>query len=366
MIHYATFLSKRILHRKSNIWMMLATMVIVIIFLVMNIRSQGEVRDAFVSEINLESQMDMDNIESYSPSYEKLLEYYDEENWPMFYTEYDAILQGHKQVVENTIAISGEEGASLDRGLASFIDRQLKHITYLKEHNLVYENLNFPIFGVSFTTSISQWILPVMITLYCIYILTQVFAIDYVKGADISCLFPIGKWKVFLTKMIVGIGFAILIYISILTFTFLAATLLSGNTGLSYPIMIQDVTGSWMAIKAATFWKEWFVIGLFFYISLSVFMYILSIFIREEGHLVFIALCIVLGVSFLPTIVDYVKEVSHLIPTTYMNYVNVVNGSLIHQYYNMNISAITGIKVLSIFTALQTMFCMIYVHFRSS
>ena len=149
--------------------------------------------------------------------------------------------------------------------------------------------------------------------------------------------------------MIVGIGFAILIYISILTFTFLAATLLSGNTGLSYPIMIQDVTGSWMAIKAATFWKEWFVIGLFFYISLSVFMYILSIFIREEGHLVFIALCIVLGVSFLPTIVDYV-----------------VNGSLIHQYYNMNISAITGIKVLSIFTALQTMFCMIYVRFRSS
>ena len=191
MIHYATFLSKRILHRKSNIWMMLVTMLIVIIFIVMNIRSQGETRDAFVSQINLESQMDMDNIELYSPSYEKLLEYYDEENWPMFYTEYDTILQGHKEVVENTITVSSGEGALLDRGLVSFIDKQIKHITYLKEHNLVYENLDFPILGVSFTTFMSYRILPVMITLYCIYILTQVFAIDYVKGADISCLFPI-------------------------------------------------------------------------------------------------------------------------------------------------------------------------------
>lgn len=368
MRNYATFLSKRILCNKSNIWAMFVIVAIVTIYLIMNIRSQEGFREEVKSQIQTEgaySADDIEGVEARKQSYERLLAYYDQKNWSMFYMEYEAILQNQKQVIENTISISGGEDPST-HAMSSDIDKKISYITYLKKYNLAYENFDFPIFGLSFTTHILQLILPTIITLYCIYILAQIFVMDYVKEVDISYLFPLGKWKVFLTKMTVGIMFTIFINIAIIVLTFLISSLLSGNTGLSYPIMIQNVAGAWNAIKASTFLKEWLVLVIFFYINLSFFMYILSIFIRDAGHLIFIAICIVLGMSFLPMIVDYIKVFAHLIPTTYMNYVSVATGDLLHRYHNMHITTITGMKVLSITALLQIVICMIYMKCRST
>lgn len=353
MIHYAKFLSKRILCRKSNIYLILASIAIVCVFLVMNMRSQDTLRE------NIESQLQATHHEGYFNRgvYEKLLSYYDNKDWPMVYSEYSKILEENREASENAIQLTNDT-TNISNESLSYFNRELAYIQYLNNHNLVYENAEFPIFGLTFTTSISQIILPIMITSICIYILSQLFTIEYSKHIDMSMLLPIGKRKVFLTKMILGITISILVFSIILLSSFILASLFTFHIGLEYPIMVQDIsTGSWLAIKAVTLFKDWFFIGSLFLVNVCLFTCILSFFIKEEGPLFLVTICIILGLALLPMVTGYCTTIAHILPTTYMNYVDVVIGTFTIRYGNVNVSTSTGFQVLSIVFAVQLVLC---------
>ena len=295
-------------------------------------------------------------------TYQQIMDHVNNGDWMKVYEEYSKVLKFRISLLDQSNVIDDEDTASMD--MASDTYKQLTYIDYLKNHSLNYEDQDFPIYGMSFMTSIAQFILPVLITIACIYILTQLFTLDYTKDCDISRLYPLSRGNVLCTKLLVGIGFSILIYSLILLFSFLVSTLFSFHGGFQYPILIKEqATGTWSTICTLTLFKEWHVVGFLFYICLTLFMNILSIFIREDVYLLIMALGVILGIAYLPMIIREMMAIAHVLPTTYMNFVNVANGNLATQYVNTQISTSTGIWVLIIFTIVESIYCFLWSFF---
>lgn len=379
MIEYAKFLSKRMLHKKSNIFILLLSMILILIFLIMNIRNQGLFRD----KINEQLQTNVSEIEKYESklstsdknsenyigyektiqdlkrdvkAYKEIQRDIDDENWPSVYAGYSEVLENQIKTNERTAIISGESDETSD--VVNYLKKDLTYIDYLKKHNLDYENRDYPVFGLSFTTSISQYMLPIITTICCIYLLTQIFTMDYVKEHDLTILFPISKRKVFLTKIIIGVAFSVFVYLFILLCSFLFASLFTSNTGLTYPILMQDKnTEIWKAVSTLTLCKDWFLQGILFYTNLSLFTYILSLVIKEDVYLLLTVTSVVLGLAYLPNVVGFLNSIAHVLPTTYMDYVNVANESLSARYGNPAVSASTSVCVLSVFIVVQFIVC---------
>lgn len=367
---YIKFISKRVFYRKSNIILILLTIGISSIFLIMNLGNQSLLKKTMEEQIvtNNESietneeqlskyqkcseeyvvyKQQVEELQSENEEYKELLINIENEDWAEVYDTYPKILEKYKE-------ISAQSNAE---DIAQNQQKQITFFKYLKEHDLKYENPEFPIYGLSFITSLAKIILPVIITACCIYLLAQFYTLEYVKGLDISILYPFNKRKTFFTKIVLGIMFSVATYSVILLSIFLIATLFTGNAGLQQPIMMQNAKGVWYAVSMIAIFKEWFMIGILFSVNLSIFMYILSYFIREDMFVLIVALFVILGFAYLPTFVGGLMQYSHLLPTTYMNSVSVADGSLAQQYSNLNITLTNGIYVLAISIIIQFMAC---------
>ncbi|WP_455802180.1 hypothetical protein [Amedibacillus sp. YH-ame6] len=347
----------------------------------MNISAQGELR----SKLEIQIKTDLEVVEMYSnkmselpngseeysfyesnikiaksntKTFKKIISYIDEKNWPKFYEAYSKELNYQKQMEDKASSMMNNDDTKISSiGVGS----QLVYIRHLNENNLIYEERDFPIFGLTFMTSMMQIILPTLMTILCVYILSQVFTLDYSKGENISILLPIDKKKIVLSKLLVGIAFSLLVYSIILCSSFLLATLLSGNSGWNYPIVLLDKnTDSWIIITVLSLIKDWFFLGALFFVSITLFSYLLSIIVKEDVYLFFLVSCIILGLSYMPTIIDSMKSIAHVLPTTYMNCVNVTLGNLSTQYSNTEINTSTGTLVLTISIIIQSIMCFLY------
>lgn len=370
---YIKFTSKRVLCRKSNIVMILLTVVVAVVFLLMNMGNQSILEETikeqivnnekYIQEVQKKQSanpegsaeyIDCENhIKDYQDDTEKrkeVLSSIEKEDWETVYTLYPKILERQISMIEQSNGI--------DQG-AQYFQQQIAYFEYLQEHDLAYENVEFPIYGLSFTTSLTKIILPIILTICCIYLLAQFFTLDYVKGLDISVLYPLQSKKTFLMKLILGIVFTVAMYSVLLLSILLITTLFTGNAGLQQPFMIQNSEGVWQAVSMISMFKKWFFLGVLFTINLSIFVYILSFLIREDMFVLITALLVILGFVYLPKLVGGIAQYAHLFPTTYMDSVNVADGFLAQQYGNTSISISTGISVLLVSIVVQFIICIV-------
>lgn len=381
MVAYAKFLCKRVLRRKSNLFLIVGVFSIISIYFIMNVTTQDRLSD------KLKSQMETDRkqVEIYKAKlrgmsktnedyeadamilreaqasiklHQQILEDIKQNHWDAVYANYSKVLTYQMNTLKQGSDTSPEESSLSDHILS--ISKEYAYIQYLKEHHLAYEDLEFPIYGLSFTTSIAQLILPVLTLSTCLYLLTQLFTLDYAKGNDISKLYPLSRRKVLFTKLMVGIGLSLFIYVIFLLFAFLLATLIQGNHGLSYPILLRSLTTPWITVSTLTLFKEWFVLGILFYICLTLFAYLSSLLIREDVYLFLFMITIVLGLAYLPMILGDMNAITHILPTTYLNQVNTVNGYSATHYANANITLFTGILVLFVSIIIESVCCLLW------
>lgn len=368
MIAYVKFIGKRVLKRRSNICVIAIVIGIVCVFLIMNIRTQNTFKNIIEEAINTHKktmetyEVKLTEVEKNSDayslykntfemnrismqSYQEILVHYDKKDWPRVYAIYENILKDSRIAMETGKAI----GDTNNHGQESYLEKNLAYITYLKEHTLAYEDLDFPAFGLSFTSSMAQIILSMLITVCCIYLLSQIYTMDYAKDIDTSTLLPLGKQNVLITKIMMSMGISVIVFLLILLSSFFLASLFTFNTGLDYPFMMQgkQAAEAWVAVKLTTVVTDWIIIGILFYMNVCLFTYLLSLFIRADGALFLTAVCTVIGIAYMPTIVGYLGKIAHLLPTTYMNFANA------------NISTLTGIQVLSTSIVLQFVVCIL-------
>lgn len=383
MLNYAEYLIKKITKRKSNYIILATCMIIISLFVMTNMELTDTFKENIESQIRQNEkdikynqkqlsmtkedesneaymmyQLNLENALEDKASNELLLKYFNHKNWDKLYETYDEILEKEKNKLSNIHVPDGS-----DAGIENMLNSKNKehiYIKYLSKHHLDYEDMDSPIFGFTFLTHLSQMVLPVIITICCIYLLVQLFLSDDLKQFNIGNLLPLGKNKVFITKLMVGLGITIFTYILLSLFTFLIATILNFNSGLEYPVMIQKAgSETWYIVKSTTIFKDWFILGLLYFINVCLFICVLSLFIKDDGALFLVGVCVILGFAYLPNIVPNLTRYAHLYPTTYLNYVGVITNSISNKYQNIKISMNTGLSVLTISMSIQFIICFI-------
>lgn len=149
MIIYAKFLFKRLLCRKSNIFVVILSILLLSGILLMNMRSQDELRKTFDIQIETnqleikkyenkianepsdskkrsEYEAQIDFLESNSQAYENMIDYYDTEDWSQFYNSYINVLEDQINIIVPT---SDEQSSKDINPMSNYYAEQLGHFT---------------------------------------------------------------------------------------------------------------------------------------------------------------------------------------------------------------------------------------------
>lgn len=374
MSAYLTFALKRLAKRKSNYIILLFCMGIVSVLFVMNLRSQNTLSETLTSQIAIfeeDNEKITKMMETLDPvseeyqlyqdhtnkndlniiEYQKAIDLFEAQEWTKFYDQYGKLLDEQIEIMNNTLHTSEQEGES-DTILAG-MTKQKQYIEYLAENHLEYENQDFPIFGLTFTTSLIQFFLPILMIAMCIYVVTQLYIFDDDKNISISKLFPINQFKLLVLKLALGIMISSGIVFVLVAFSFLLSSIVTMNTGLNYPVIAERLNEIWQVIPAQSLFMQWGALLILFLIHINVFTYLISRFVREEVSLLLTLLCLIIGLAYLPNFIGLLQPIAQFLPTTYLHFIDIVNGALANKWNNMSLSINTGTIVLTIWSVLE-------------
>lgn len=374
MSAYLTFALKRLAKRKSNYIILLFCMGIVSVLFVMNLRSQNTLSETLTSQIAIfeeDNEKITKMMETLDPvseeyqlyqdhtnkndlniiEYQKAIDLFEAQEWTKFYDQYGKLLDEQIEIMNNTLHTSEQEGES-DTILAG-MTKQKQYIEYLAENHLEYENQDFPIFGLTFTTSLIQFFLPILMIATCIYVVTQLYTFDDDKNISISKLFPINQFKLLVLKLALGIMISSGIVFVLVAFSFLLSSIVTMNTGLNYPVIAEQLNEIWRVIPAQALFMRWGALLILFLIHMNVFTYLISRFVREEVSLLLTLLCLIIGLAYLPNFIGLLQPIAQFLPTTYLHFIDIVNGALANKWNNVSLSINTGTIVLTIWSVLE-------------
>lgn len=357
MLDYIRFISLRLIKRKSNLYLMVLMLLIICALHIMNNQNQNmfyqilcdemktseDMKDKYNAEVknnpsNKHLQQTLLHLDEELKIYQDTLSAYNDNDWNTVYDNYIDLLETRLDVAEIS---------QLDDEAKVATKKSLEYFKYLNKNKLVYENLEYPIYGVSFTTFIARLVLPILVIIYLSYVGSQIVTFDMYKHLDISVLLPMGKMKRTLSKCILLTGLSIMVYLGLILFSFIFSSLMTLNLGLDYPIMIKN--GNWMVISSLKLFPSWFGLGLLSVINLALFTYLLSRVIKDAGLLMVCIIGIVFCFMYLPSMLGLLNPFLHFVPTTYFKFVEVVTNGL----GNKNISIQTGYIVLSMSMLIQ-------------
>lgn len=374
MSAYLNFALKRLAKRKSNYIILLFCMGIVSVLFVMNLRSQNTLSETLTSQIAIFEEDNekitkvMETLDPASEDYQlyqdhtnnndlNIIEYqeaidlFEAQEWTKFYDQYGKLLDEQIEIMNNTLQTSQQEGES-DTILAG-MTKQKQYIEYLAKNYLEYENQDFPIFGLTFTTSLVQFFLPILMIATCIYVITQLYTFDDDKNISISKLFPINQFKLLVLKLALGIMISLGIVFVLVAFSFLLSSIVTMNTGLNYPVITERLNDILQVIPVQTLFMQWGALIVLFLIHMNIFTYLISRFVREEVSLLLSLLCLIIGLAYLPNFIGLLQPIAQFLPTTYLHFIDIVNGALANKWNNISLSFNTGTIVLTIWSVLE-------------
>lgn len=379
MSEYVLFEFKRIIKRKSNYVILFLSMAFITIFFAMNMRSQNILQETLSSQIKIFEEDRLNSaeyIQSVDPlseeyryyeariaiddqnieKYQKTIQNFKNQDWALFYQNYGELLDEQVRTLDNSTENSSEETQMNE--MIDVIKRQKSYIQYLEKHNLPYENQDYPVFGLTFTTSMLQNFLPILLIAVCIYVVSQIYTLDYYQDISISHLLPMSKYKLMFVKLALGTLISLGIVFILLAFSLLLSALCTMNLGFENPVLVQSAANDWHVISSITLFKRWILLVVVYLMNINIFMYLLSQFIREEVALLLTSFCLLIGLAYLPNFMSMLQPIAQFLPTTYIHFIDVVNGSLAYKWGNMSISLNTGLFVLIFMSLICYVICL--------
>lgn len=204
--------------------------------------------------------------------------------------------------------------------------------------------------GVNFLKSLLNIFLGLGGVILIIFLTGDILAKELERGT-IKLLFtqPMSRVSILNSKLIVATISSLLLLLMVGVLALLTGSLFTGIGSADYPILIQDGTGfTFSTIKNFLLQSGiLFVMVVVMVMSLSLLMSIIT-----SNSILSISLTIILvGIfSIGVTNYGYLSELAHLIPFTYINTFDVINGSLASNLENTHINLRNGIAATLVFS----------------
>lgn len=367
---YIKFIFKRFFIKKSNIIFFLISLVLLMSYLFLNISQKNTLKDTFESQIKSneesiekyekellnsdeESKKMINNeikfLNNYSNEYKKMIVLFENKDWNNLYDIYLKILKERSSVVKNT------ENLGVDKleSILDFNEKKIEYISYLNENNLSYENIDRHIYGVSFINELLNQVFPILITVVVLYFLVQIFTMDIHDSVNFAKILPITKNQYILSKLISGVIISFACFLFFIVAMFLISFIFTFEIGINHPVIYKNLNGSWNNMPNIIFTLKAFAINMLYLINLTIFTFILSMYIKIDRFLLIISMISILVMKFIPILFKMIKGYVHLLFTTYSNSYQIINLKLMIDYQNINLSFIRGIISLFLIALIQ-------------
>jgi len=349
-MNYVGFLFKKIYSNKFYLFPFLLVFLAIMVCLFFNSSNKSRFDIVPWRQMNLESAEEfVKNVEDRGEDNElliqareavainqEILEYISKENW--------------KQAYSLIIQTIPQESDSPDYPpeYINAIEQDRLMYQALEKRNIPFQVTNFPTESTLFLVWVVEYIFPVLLMVGLIFSLTQLFSGLYYQKINTVSLLPRSEGNILFYSFIGGFLFSLLAFAGLLFLSFTMSSILFGNGRLNYPIWSFDINSKEQYFQdLSKLLLPSFLLQILSFSFIVLFVYFATYLLKEKLLSLFFSLFLLIGSLLVVDFIGPLRNIAHLLPTTYFKSVTVVTGRMADNLKNYKISFQNGWIVLT-------------------
>ncbi|MGX8835676.1 hypothetical protein ACWG0P_15875 [Amedibacillus sp. YH-ame6] len=269
------------------------------------------------------------------------LDAFNSKDWKKYYTS-------DEKLTKIDIKVTQENNDYYGEGLQEVLRLDQKFAQYMKTHNMGFDTRFIPTQGFSYMTSILNNYMPIILAVFIIFMSCNIYCSSFMDTMDIHQLVPISRLKKQSSKLLTGVSIGTLVFLFYIILSILCGSV--GNTIGSFqsPILLYTIDSADKYISLLHVLPQLLiltVLSIFFLVNL---VSIIACFTKRNLVCLVTCLAVVLSLMWASTSIAPLFPITHLIPTTYLNSLQVMSGELMHTTLNANVNFLNGVLVLGV------------------
>ena len=221
-----------------------------------------------------------------------------------------------------------------------------KYSLYQYENKLGFDDRFTPVQGISYIILIVNNYLSIILIVMMAFILSSLYCSNYFNGIDISIIVPMKQVNRIMTKLMVGCFVGISATLLVLIISGTLGSIGTEFGSLKSPILTYCASGICEYEPIINFMMSWIIMSILSMLFISNVIFVLSVLLKKRTSCFFSSLLFLFACTWGCTKIAPLFSIVHLIPTTYLNCLQVLSGEIGYLTQNNNINALTGIIVL--------------------
>lgn len=221
-----------------------------------------------------------------------------------------------------------------------------KYSLYQYENKLGFDDRFTPVQGISYIVLIVNNYLSIILIVMMAFILSYLYCSIYFNGIDISIIVPMKQVNRIMTKLMVGCFVGISATLLVLIISGTLGSIGTEFGSLKSPILTYCASGICEYEPIINFMMSWIIMSILSMLFISNVIFVLSVLLKKRTSCFFSSLLFLFACTWGCTKIAPIFSIVHLIPTTYLNCLQVLSGEIGYLTQNNNINALTGIIVL--------------------
>lgn len=221
-----------------------------------------------------------------------------------------------------------------------------KYSLYQYENKLGFDDRFTPVQGISYIILIVNNYLSIILIVMMAFILSYLYCSNYFNGIDISIIVPMKQVNRIMTKLMVGCFVGISATLLVLIISGTLGSIGTEFGSLKSPILTYCASGICEYEPIINFRMSWIIMSILSMLFISNVIFVLSVLLKKRTSCFFSSLLFLFACTWGCTKIAPIFSIVHLIPTTYLNCLQVLSGEIGYLTQNNNINALTGIIVL--------------------
>ena len=217
---------------------------------------------------------------------------------------------------------------------------------YQYENKLGFDDRFTPVQGISYIILIVNNYLSIILIVMMAFILSSLYCSNYFNGIDISIIVPMKQVNRIMTKLMVGCFVGISATLLVLIISGTLGSIGTEFGSLKSPILTYCASGICEYEPIINFMMSWIIMSILSMLFISNVIFVLSVLLKKRISCFFSSLLFLFACTWGCTKIAPIFSIVHLIPTTYLNCLQVLSGEIGYLTQNNNINALTGIIVL--------------------
>ena len=221
-----------------------------------------------------------------------------------------------------------------------------KYSLYQYENKLGFDDRFTSVQGISYIILIVNNYLSIILIVMMAFILSYLYCSNYFNGIDISIIVPMKQVNRIMTKLMVGCFVGISATLLVLIISGTLGSIGTEFGSLKSPILTYCASGICEYEPIINFMMSWIIMSILSMLFISNVIFVLSVLLKKRTSCFFSSLLFLFACTWGCTKIAPIFSIVHLIPTTYLNCLQVLSGEIGYLTQNNNINALTGIIVL--------------------